>query len=221
MNALTQAQAQGPVLKVIHCNDSAQWLVQDFLKNASGYSANQAFYNRNGLAYLVIYKNEQQKQTPVYTKTALRKMRKDDLMEIAFDYCINNYSRCTKAELVEWLHTQLTWEAYHEAKFESERWCDLDCDYILRGFSQGDSTKVYLMPGAFEWDKGDLENLLYDSPIRVEVDGEPLDSYYDLVGDDYNLEVATLKKAIIREFGNNEALLTQADNYWYSMPEYK
>lgn len=217
--ALTPAHE--PVLKVIHCNYDARWLVQEFLGNETGYSANQAFYNCNGLAYLVIYKNEQQKQMPVYNKTALRKIRKDDLIEIAFGFRMADYSYCTKAELVEFLHTQLTWEAYHESHFEQTRWQDLDCDYTVQGFNQGDSTKVYLMPGAYPYDKADLENLLYDSPIRVEVDDEPLDTYYYLTGDAYNLDVYTLKKAIMQEFGNNEALLAQADNYLYSSPEYK
>lgn len=99
---------------------------------------------------------------PYFKKSRLAKMTKDQLVELAgnlelFDYA-ENYN---KTELVEEL-SKLDNESFYKRAYAGN--CLPCCDYIVRGYSQGDAVKVWQIGGE-EYSKEYLTNLFFDAPV--------------------------------------------------------
>lgn len=152
-----------------HDNDLSYIRFKDFEANASGNSANIMLGGRNGIDYVVLFDSDAAKGEPYYKKSHLQKMRKEALIDLweyhnetSIQYGYNtNY---TKAEIIAELLT-VTLEQYYHNHYNETRWYDLESDFIVRGYSQGDAIAVNDLTKQKIWDKESLCNIFYDSPL--------------------------------------------------------
>ena len=141
---------------------------KEFEVNASGGSANIML--GNGVDYIVLFDDEAHKGRPFYAKSRLQKMRKSTLIDL-WEY--HNGTRMrggyntsyTKAEIISELMT-ITLEQYYRKHYEeTARWYDLEADFVVRGYSQGDAFAVNDLTKTKRWDKESLCNIFYNSPL--------------------------------------------------------
>ena len=73
-------------------------------------------------------------------------------------------------------------EDYYSRHFESVNWRNLDSDFSIVGYSQGDNIKVKMLGNASDYYNEDgLSHLFYDAPINGRIDvynGELIDELY-------------------------------------------
>lgn len=187
---------------------SSMWY-DEFKENASGTSANIMLGSgRNGVDYVVLFDNEAQKDEPYYKKSRLQKMRKDgliDLWEYHNETCIQyGYNTTyTKAEIIADLMT-VTLEQYYRKHYEDvERWYDLETDFVVRGYSQGDAVAVKDLSKSKFWDSEILTNIFYDTPLSGSVcvydNGEFITDIYldEFIEDVYGAWQPEHKEALI------------------------
>ena len=148
-----------------HDNHLSYIYFKDFEANESGNSANVMLSGRNGVDYVVLFEDEAQKDELYYKKSRLQKMRKGELEEL-WAYHNNGYPHLTttKDELIEDLLT-VTLEQYYSHHHDETSWHDLEADFIMRGYSQGDAIAVKDLTKHKIWDEESLRNVFYDSPL--------------------------------------------------------
>lgn len=186
----------------------------EFKNNAFGNSANVMFSGRNGVDYVVLFENEAQKDESWFKKSHLQKMRKHELVYLycnLIDYIESD--EFTKPELIDDLMTISNDEYYRNHYSETERWYDLDHDYVVHGYSQGDAVAVKDLSKSKFWTKESLCNIFYDSPLSGKVtiyqDGqeiaeiyldEHLDSLYPTWGSEHkNALIESVMKHYVNE----------------------
>lgn len=188
--------------------NAANARLDEFLDNKSGLSANLTFSRgNNAVDYIVIFKDEQSKSEPMFTVGELEQMSIDELKDICSMLLIDDYDE-TKEDLVASLK-DISKEVYYLSLYEdTDHWQDLPTSFTLYDFYQGNHIKVMLDDGAYKWDKRTLQDLIFEAPIalRLEISndaGEFLDStdaledaYFDLGGDEYELDREVLMQAI-------------------------
>lgn len=156
----------------LHCDNSlASSYFNDFADNVSDTSANLMFSGRNGVEYVVLFENEAQKDEQHFNKSYLRLLRKCRLVDL---YCrlighIDSYE-LTKPELIDDLMT-ITHEKYYRRHYadDSVTWYDLEHDYVVCGYSQGDAVAVKDLSKSKFWTEESLCNIFYDSPLSGKV----------------------------------------------------
>ena len=191
----------------------------EFEANESGSSANIMLGSgHNGIDYVVLFDSEAQKDEPYYKKSRLQKMRKEaliDLWEYHNETCIRyGYNTTyTKAEIIADLMT-VTLEQYYRKHYDETRWYDLEADFIVHGYSQGDAVAANDLTKHKVWDKDSLCNIFYDSPLAGVVTvyendseletiylGEFLDSEYETWQPEHK---ETLIAAIMKRYENED-----------------
>lgn len=188
--------------------------LNEFLDNKNGLSANLRFSRgNNGVDYIVIFKNERSKSEPMFTVDALEAMNMDGLKDICSMLLIDYYEE-TKEDLVDSLK-DISKEVYYRSVYEdTDHWRDLPASFTLSDLYQGNHIKVVLDDGAYKWDKRTLQDLFFETPIslRLEISndaGEFLDdtdaleaAYFELGGDEYELDRDVLMQAIDKLYKN-------------------
>lgn len=188
--------------------DDAYFRFDEFLKNKSGLSANLTFcYGNNEVDYIVIFKDEQSKTEPMFTTDQLEALSIDELKDICSMLLIDYYEE-TKEDLVDSLK-DISKEVYYRSLYEdTDHWRDLPASFTLYDFYQGNHIKVMLDGDAYKWHKDTLQNLFFETPIALRLQisneaGEFLDAtdaledaYFDLGGDEYELDREVLMQAI-------------------------
>ena len=141
------------------------------------------FFGKRENDYLVIFENEKVLNESYYKKSKLNRMNKEEL------YCLNYYHDLVwrnktflKSELIENL-LSVNNEEYYKNHYEKEHYQDLDFDFAIRGYSQGDYIKVKLVGNVEKWiDKEYLTRLFYDVPVsgNIEVfkNGSLIDDFH-------------------------------------------
>ena len=141
------------------------------------------FFGSRQTDYLVIIENEKVANESYYKRYKLARMNKDEL------YCLNYYhdliwrtAELLKSELIDNLLSVNT-EEYYRNQFEKEHYQDLEYDFIVKGYSQGDCIKVKIVGNVEKWiDKEYLTNIFYNTPIggNIEVfkNGSLIDDFY-------------------------------------------
>lgn len=122
---------------------------------------NLKFCHCGTLCYLVLFANGEKEKTAL-NRNELEEKDFDELLELSesFGLFING---ADKEDLINELMF-VTKEQYYKHHYENTAWCNLESDFIARGYSQGDAVAVNLV-GKVEVTKEQIEHLLYASPI--------------------------------------------------------
>ena len=179
---------------IAHDCNLANLYFDDFKEGRMNDNIN-LFFGSRSTGYLVIFENEKVANTSYYKKSKLSRMNKEELYGLNYYHdLIWGNAELLKDELIENL-LSVNNEEYYKNHYEKEYYQDLDFDFGVRGYSQGDFVKVKLVGNVEKWiDKEYLTNIFYDTPISgfVEVfneNGSLIDDFqlYDLKGfDEYD-----------------------------------
>lgn len=158
--------------------------------------------------YIVLFASEDIKNAPYYKVSHLKKMSKKALYDLCEQYDILNYyhSSCDyednkKDDLINEIMRYIDNEKHYEHHYNESSYHDLDYDFRVVGYCQGDAVKVKLVGSEKEFLKYSylpssdyLTNIFYDSPIQgcitVLCNGEELTNldinsninFYDVTG---------------------------------------
>ena len=167
---------------------------------------------RFGDSYMVLFASEDVKNAPYYKISQLRKMNKQALYDLCEQYDILNYyhSDCdydtnTKQNLIDEIMRYVDNEKYYEQHYSESRYVDLDYDFRVIGYCQGDVVKVKLIGSEKDFlkysympDAEYLTHIFYDSPIQgyitVSCNGEELTSL------DFNSQINFYEVADFNEY---------------------
>ena len=177
-------------VSVSYDTDLANLYFNDFKEGHMNDNINLFFGSRQ-TDYLVIFENEKVANTSYYKRYKLARMNKDELEGLNYYHdLLWGTEDLLKDELIENL-LSVNNEEYYKNHYEKEHYQDLDFDFAVRGYSQGDYFKVKLVGNVDKWiNKEYLTNTFYDTPISgiIEVfkNGSLIDDFqlYDL--DNFN-----------------------------------
>ena len=149
------------------------------------------FFGSRQTDYLVIIENEKVANESYYKKYKLDRMNKEELYGLNYYHdLIWRTADCLKGELIVNL-LSVNNEEYYRNSYEKEHYQDLEYDFIVKGYNQGDYCKVKIVGNVEKWiDKEYLTNIFYNTPISggIEVfkNGSLIDDFhlYDL--EDFN-----------------------------------
>ena len=164
--------------------DLASIYYNDFIKGHTGINV-QSFGSRQ-TDYLVIYGDDVKMTDDYYDINYLESLSNDELIELLDSLQFYNYDEDDREDLIYQLQ-QFDNEDYYSRHFESVNWYDLESDFNIIGYSQGDNIKVKMLGNASEYYNEDsLTHLFYDSPvsglINVYSNGELIN---ELFADEY------------------------------------
>ena len=174
-------------VSVFYDCDLAQIYFNDFKEGRYNDNINLFFGSRK-TDYLVIFENETVAKSSYYKKSQLARMNKTDLTNLADEMLGYGFDDSNKQALIDGL-ISITNKEYYTKHYDNEYYQDLDYDFSISGYSQGDYIKVKLVGNVEKWiDKEYLTNIFFDTPIsgNIEVlDNDNLDlvdefSLYDL-----------------------------------------
>lgn len=155
--------------------DLAQIYLNDFL---NGYTGDSVQNINND--YLIIYEDKALRDESYFKLEELEKMNTDELIELLDNLENYYYDSDDKDDLINCL-MQYTNEDYYNKHHKTARWYDLDSDYTISGYSQGDAIAVKTV-GNMSVDREYLSQLFYDVPvsgsIEITANGKLLDELY-------------------------------------------
>lgn len=181
----------------------------DFIKGHTGVAV-QSFGNRQ-TDYLVVYGDNVSIDDSYYDTDYLESLSNDELVELLDDISNYYYDADDRDDMIDQL-SNLSISYYYENHFDNVNWYNLDSDFNIVGYSQGDNIKVKLLGNASEYyDEDSLTRLFYDSPISGSVNvysnGELINELFanELLDDSYNWDKT--------QFINNVSNATLSDGY--------
>ena len=151
----------------------------DFIKGYTGVTV-QSFGNRQ-TEYLVVCGDDVSVDDNYYDADYLDSLNYDEMCELLDSLDIYSYEDTIESVREEL--ENIDNETYYQKHFESVRWYDLESDFIINGYSQGDNIKVKMLGNASEYYNEDgLTHLFYDSPIsgsvNVYINGELIEELF-------------------------------------------
>ena len=172
--------------RIVYDCDLANLYFSDFQKGHMNDNINLFFGSRE-TDYLVIFENEKVLNESYYKKSKLARMNKDELYGLNYFHdLIWRTADLLKSELIDNL-LSVNNEEYYKNHYEKEYYQDLDFDFAISGYNQGDYCKVKIVGNVEKWiNKDYLTNIFYDTPISgtIEVfkDGVLIDEFslYDI-----------------------------------------
>ena len=173
-------------VNVSYDTDLSNLYFNDFKEGHMNDNINLFFGSRE-TDYLVIFENEKVLNESYYKKSKLARMNKDELYGLNYYHdLIWRTAERLKDELIENLLSVNT-EEYYRNQFEKEHYQDLDFDFAIEGYSQGDCCKVKIVGNVEKWiNKEYLTNIFYNTPLRGNIEvfknGSLIDDFhlYDL-----------------------------------------
>ena len=142
------------------------------------------FFGSRQTDYLVIIENEEMANESYYKRYKLARMNKASLYELLEKHNRNicNIEHITKLEMIDCL-LEIDNQEYYSKHHENESYNNLEYDFIVKGYSQGDCIKVKIVGNVEKWiDKEYLTNIFYNTPIsgNIEVfkNGSLIDDFY-------------------------------------------
>lgn len=198
--------------------DSAQIYLDDFLNGCTGESVQYIGYN-----YLVIYEDESLKNERYFNIDELEKLDNSELIELLDDLENYYYDSDDKDDLINCL-LQYTNEDYYNKHHETARWYDLDSDFTITGYSQGDAIAVKII-GNVPVNREYLSQLFYDVPVygRVEImaNGDLLDEIYldEYLNDEYYWDKVQVINNISNAYLNEDYHVLLVEYLTENLPE--
>ena len=173
-------------VNVSYDTDLAGLYFNDFKEGHMNDNVNLFCGNRS-TDYLVIFENEKVANASYYKKYKLARMNKEELYGLNYYHdLIWRTARHSKDELIENL-LSVNNEEYYRNSYEKEYYQDLDFDFSISGYSQGDYCKVKIVGNVEKWiNKEYLTHLFYYTPISGSIEvfknGSLIDDFhlYDL-----------------------------------------
>ena len=161
-------------------NDLASSYYNDFINGHTGITV-QSFGNRQ-TDYIVIYGDDVKMTDNYYNIDYLESLSDDELIELLDNLQYYSYDEEDREDLIYQLQ-QFDNEDYYSRHFESVNWYNLDSDFSIVGYSQGDNIKVKMLGNASDYYNEDgLTHLFYDAPVNGRIDvysnGELIDELY-------------------------------------------
>lgn len=221
------------------CYLSQAWF--DDFKNE--YSNQSLWFGGHQTDYIVFFASEEIKNASFYKKSHLVKMTKQALYDLCEQYEVLNYHHSeyhyednTKEMLINELMKYVDNEKYYTHHFNESSYHELDYDFSITGYSQGDKVLIKKVGTDKQFNEDGfscvsseyLTNLFYDTPlianITVNVNGEEveqLDFYY---GDYVYYEKDNIINMIKSEYHDHkyfEQLLEYAEDNLPNNAEYK
>ena len=178
---------------ICYDTDLAALYFNDFKEGHMNDNVN-LFLGSRQTDYLVIIENGAVAESSYYKKSKLSRMNKEELYSLNYYHDLIWRTACrSKDELIDNL-LSVNNEEYYKNHFEKEHYQDLDFDFVIRGYGQGDYFKVKLVGNVEKWiNKDYLTNIFYDTPVSglIEVfkNGSLIDDFhlYDLANfDEYD-----------------------------------
>ena len=124
--------------------DLANLYFNDF-KDGSMNDNVSLFLGSRQTEYLVIFENEKVLNESYYKKSKLARMNKDELYGLNYFHdLIWRTADLLKSELIDNL-LSVNNEEYYKNHYEKEYYQDLDFDFAISGYSQGDYCKVKIV----------------------------------------------------------------------------
>lgn len=211
--------------------DLANLYYNDFKEGHMNDNIN-LFFGSRSTDYLVIFENEKVAKSSYYKKSKLARMNKDALTNLADEMFGYGFDDSNKQTLIDGL-LLITNKEYYTSHYENECYNNLDFDFVISGYSQGDYCKVKIVGNVEKWINQDyLTNVFYGTTlvgsVEVYCNGKLLHDFslYDLANFD---EYASYSKSdiinMIAEFCKNDEycnLLLEylndnlSDNFEYS-----
>ena len=130
------------------------------------------FFGSRETDYVVIFENEKVANTSYYKRSQLVRMKKDELygLNYYYDLIMWRNTELLKSELIENLLT-VTNEYHYGIHYEKEDYQNLDFNFAIKGYSQGDFCKVKLVGNVDKWiNKDYLTNIFYGTPISGNIE---------------------------------------------------
>ena len=152
--------------RIAYDYDLANLHFNDF-KDGHTSSTVNLFFGSRETDYVVIFENEKVANTSYYKKSKLARMNKEELhgLNYYYDLIMWRNTELLKSELIENLLT-VTNEYHYSIHYEKEDYQNLDYDFAVRGYGQGDYCKVKIVGNVDKWiNKDYLTNIFYDTPI--------------------------------------------------------
>lgn len=147
--------------------------------------------------YLVIFKDDEHKNAPHFKASELRKKTKEELHTLRGDL-LDCYTDCTKQEIIEDL-LEITNEDYYRFAV------DLEPDYKIFGYSQGDMIAVIDLSG-MATNREYLRNLFFDCPLagcitetNIETGEETEYFFNDYLDDGYSYNKEELVRNVAKD----------------------
>ena len=131
---------------------------------------NALFLGDRKTNYLVIFESSEIQRSSYFKKSKLAKTDKSSLYYLCLNFGLVRLSESEykKADLIEFL-LEVTNEEYFSSHYENEHYSDLDYDFSISGYSQGDFLKVKKVGSdKFKnefYSKEYLKNIFFDCPI--------------------------------------------------------
>ena len=186
--------------------DLAQMWLDDFNHNED--TKQVCYFGDN--EYVVIFANETIMNAPYYKVSNLRKIKRDDLMELHVEHYGYWDRGQLKSEIIEDL-MNVSNKSYYEYHFNQVSWHDLESDFVVRGYCQGDAKAIKLVSdknNKFEYkiNSDYLKNIYFNTPIyasvEIYVDNEMHEeiNFQEYIDDFYNVDKYDLIKVIDEHF---------------------
>ena len=152
-------------VNVSYDTDLANLYFNDFQNGHMSDNINLFFGSRE-TDYVVIFENEKVLNESYYKKSKLTRMNKDELEGLNYFHDLAwRTAELLKSELIDNL-LSVNNEEYYKNHYEKDYYQELDFDFAVRGYNQGDYCKVKIVGNAEKWiNKEYLTNLFYDTPI--------------------------------------------------------
>lgn len=180
----------------------------DFINGHTGVTV-QSFGNRQ-TDYLVVYGDDVKMTDDYFDINYLDGLNYDEMCELLDSLGVYSYEDTIESVREEL--ENIDNETYYQKHFESVNWYNLDSDFNITGYSQGDNIKVKLLGNASEYyDEDSLTHLFYDCPISGSVNvysnGELINELFadELLDDSYDWDKV--------QFINNVSNATINDGY--------
>ena len=137
--------------------DLANLHFNDFEKGHMSDNIN-LFFGKRETDYLVIFENEKVLNESYYKKSKLARMNKDDLTNLADEILGYGFDDSNKRTLIDGL-LSITNKDYYKNHYENESYNNLDFDFAIEGYNQGDYCKVKIVGNVEKWINKDYKNL--------------------------------------------------------------
>ena len=149
--------------------DSANLYYSDFKEGHMNDNIN-LFFGSRSTDYLVIFENEKVANTSYYKKSQLARMNKADLITLADEMLGYGFDDSNKQTLIDGL-ISITNKDYYTNHYENECYNNLDYDFAISGYSQGDYCKVKIVGNVEKWiNKEYITNVFYDIPLTGSIE---------------------------------------------------
>jgi hypothetical protein len=204
---------------IYDCYLSQCWF--DDFKNE--YSNQSLWFGDRQTDYIVFFASEEIKNAPFYKKSNLVKMNKQALYDLCEQYEVLNYCYSeyryednTKEMLIDELMKYVDNEMYYTHHFNESNYYDLDYDFSITGYSQGDKVLIKKVGTDKQFTENGLScvsseyltNLFYDTPlianIAINVNGEEIEQLDFYYGDYVYYEKDNIINMIKSEYHNHK-----------------